>query len=233
MTTTERRGAEGPLLVRPVLSSSRNEKTSPPRAARCKQDISRQGFEQLAEDFEKTRELAKKRRGSSADSAGLSDASTPKSPQSNSKRLILTREASAEFERRVSPPRLQTISRTTQQTSLSPTRCRRPSITTDVSNLPPRIFRNASIEMLDKFKALEVQESQTCGLQPASDGLERLGHSNALEVQGPRTRSRSLHPEVEGPLTSILEDHGPRTRSRSTIAEATMTGDTIQPTQQH
>jgi hypothetical protein len=227
MRTTERHGAVGPLLIRPGLSSSSDEQTGAPRAARCSPerglrvasrnvqvDISRQEFAEPP--------IGKKRRGSSADPADdmsdarrLSDASTPKSPE-----RTLIRVPSPEFSRRVSPLRLQTTTRTSQQTSLSPTRCRRPSITTDASNLPPRIFRNASLEDLEKFKALEVQESHTCDLQPSSDGLQRLGDVNYLEVQGPCTRSRSLHLEVQE--SRSLEVQAPRTRSRSMFAEATM-----------
>jgi len=180
MQTTERHGAVGPLLLRP----GSNEQNGAPRAARrsperglrvasrnVQLDISRLEFAEHP--------IGKKRRGSSAEPADdMSDASTPKSPEKT-----LIRLPSPEFSRRVSSPsRLQTTTRTSLQTSLSPVRCRRrPSITTDASNLPPRIFRNASIEDLDKFKALGVQESHTCDLQPCSDGPQRLGDVNALE----------------------------------------------------
>jgi hypothetical protein len=233
MATTERNGAVGPLLLRPGLKSSTNEQTGAPRAARCSPerglrvasrnvqvDISRQEFAEPP--------IGKKRRGSSAEPADdmsearrLSEASTPKSPEKT-----LIRMPSPEFSRRVSPPRLQTTTRTTQQTSLSPVRCRRPSITTDASLLPARIFRNASIEDLDKFKALEVQESHTCDLQPSSDGPQRLGDVNALEVKGPRTsprtRSRSLHLEDQQPSSLAVQAPLSRSRSRSMFAEATL-----------
>lgn len=229
MSTTERNGAVGPLLLRPGLKSSTNEQTGAPRAARCSPerglrfasrnvqvDISRQEFAEPP--------IGKKRRGSSAEPADdmsdarrLSEASTPKSPEKT-----LIRMPSPEFSRRVSPPRLQTNTRTSQQTSLSPVRCRRPSITTDAKLLPPRIFRNASIEDLDKFKALEVQESHTCDLQPSSDGPQRLGDVNALEVKGPRTRSRSLHLEDQEPRSLEVQAPLSRSRSRSMFAEATL-----------
>ena len=92
----------------------------------------------------------------------------------------------------------------------------------DSSNLPPRIFRNASIEDLDKFKSLEVQESHTCDLQPSSNDPQRLGDVNALEVKGPRTHSRSLHLEVQEPHSLEVQASLSRTCSRSTFAEATM-----------
>jgi hypothetical protein len=231
MSTTGRHGAVGPLLLRTVLSSSSNEQTGPPRPPRFSPERERHGLRVASRNVLQDRSqqefaeapCGKKRRGSSADYADstsdarrLSDATTPKSPE----RTLARASESPEFPRRVSPPRLQKTTRISQQTSLSPTRCRRPSITTDASNLPPRIFRNASIEDLDKFKALEVQESHTCDLQPSSDGPQRLGDVNALEVKGPRTRSRSLHLEVQEPRS--LEVEAPRTRSRSMVADATM-----------
>ena len=86
-------------------------------------------------------------------------------------------------------------------------RWRSKSLTPAVCNLPQTARRDWAMSMSWKSKG------------HSRAGAHCIWKSKSL-VQGPSPRTRSL------------EVQGPRTSSRSMMADATMTGDTVQPTQQ-
>ena len=170
MATAERHGAVGPLLVRTVSSSSSNESTEMPRAARCKTSSRPECAKPLI-----TKHGSSKRTRSSADyAASMSAASMPRRADK-----ALTRVPSvgmvSEFSRlssfRTTKPHIDPTFPRVPSVG-SPKQKRRASITTEASNLPSMILRTPSMEMVVNFKALEVH---TRGLQTSSCGVRRLG----------------------------------------------------------
>jgi hypothetical protein len=226
MATAERHGAVGPLLVRTVWSSSSNERTETPRAARCKTDSRQECAKAL---ITKPAGSLKRTRSSAPTFARVPSADSPSGSALRQKRGAVSEFSRVSSIRSTNVHIDPTIVRVPSVDSLSGSAVRRkrgtvsefsrvssarttnlhidPTIARMPSVDSPKRKRNTSItteasnmpSMILRTPSMEMVVNFKA-LEVRTRGLQtsscRMGDFKALEVPGSITRSRSVNVQL-------------------------------------